>query len=224
MKTTHRVFFKNAKKMDAVDSESIDLVVTSPPYPMIEMWDAVFAENNPEIPLALKENKGVLAFELMHRALDRVWDEVVRVLKTGGFACINIGDAARTINGNFMLYPNHSRILASLFQKGLSPLPAVIWRKQTNAPNKFMGSGVLPAGAYVTLEHEYILILRKGGKAGNLQVLNHVLCVRTALCSGKSGISGFQMSGWTSRVHGRISLTGISDSEAVHFPLNCRIV
>jgi len=27
-----------------------------------------------------------------------------------------------------------------------------------------MGSGVLPAGAYVTLEHEYILILRKGGK------------------------------------------------------------
>ena len=27
-----------------------------------------------------------------------------------------------------------------------------------------MGSGMLPAGAYVTLEHEYILILRKGGK------------------------------------------------------------
>ena len=27
-----------------------------------------------------------------------------------------------------------------------------------------MGSGMLPAGAYVTLEHEWILILRKGGK------------------------------------------------------------
>jgi len=27
-----------------------------------------------------------------------------------------------------------------------------------------MGSGMLPAGAYVTLEHEFILILRKGGK------------------------------------------------------------
>ena len=27
-----------------------------------------------------------------------------------------------------------------------------------------MGSGMLPAGAYVTLEHEYILILRKGSK------------------------------------------------------------
>jgi DNA modification methylase len=164
MKTSHRIFFQNAKNMDAVDSDSIDLVVTSPPYPMIEMWDAVFSENNPEIVSALDSKKGNTAFELMHNELDAVWDEVVRVLKKGGFACINIGDAARTINGDFMLYPNHSRILASLYQKGLSPLPAIIWRKQTNAPNKFMGSGVLPAGAYVTLEHEYILILRKGGK------------------------------------------------------------
>jgi len=40
----------------------------------------------------------------------------------------------------------------------------ILWRKQTNAPNKFMGSGMLAPGAYVTLEHEYILIVRKGGK------------------------------------------------------------
>ncbi len=160
----HRVLLQNAKKMKALKSGSIDLVVTSPPYPMIEMWDPVFSQNNPKIRSALEEKNGSLAFELMHKELDAVWKEVARVLRNGGFACINIGDAARTINGDFMLYPNHSRILTSLYQKGLSPLPAIIWRKQTNAPNKFMGSGVLPAGAYVTLEHEYILILRKGGK------------------------------------------------------------
>jgi len=164
MKSSHRIFFQNAKNMDAVDSESIDLVVTSPPYPMIEMWDAVFSKNNPQIASALESKNGGMAFQLMHDELDAVWDEMVRVLRKGGFACINIGDAARTIDGDFTLYPNHSRILTSLYQKGLSPLPAIIWRKQTNAPNKFMGSGVLPAGAYVTLEHEYILILRKGGK------------------------------------------------------------
>jgi len=164
MKTKHRILFQNARKMKAVDSKSIDLVVTSPPYPMIQMWDEVFAKNNPKIKAAFKENDGNAAFELMHGMLDSIWDEVVRVLKNGGFACINIGDAVRTINDKFMLYPNHARILSALQQRGLSPLPAVIWRKQTNAPNKFMGSGVLPAGAYVTLEHEYILILRKGGK------------------------------------------------------------
>ena len=164
MKTKHRIFFQNARKMKAIDSKSIDLVVTSPPYPMIQMWDELFQKINPKIKAAFKKNDGNAAFELMHTALDTVWDEVVRVLKNGGFACINIGDAVRTINEKFMLYPNHSRILSALQQRGLSPLPAVIWRKQTNAPNKFMGSGVLPAGAYVTLEHEYILILRKGGK------------------------------------------------------------
>ncbi|MGB9498240.1 MAG: DNA-methyltransferase [Dissulfuribacterales bacterium] len=150
--------------MKAVNSKSIDLVVTSPPYPMIQMWDELFTKKNPKTRAALKKNDGETAFQLMHQDLDRIWDEVARVLKNGGFACINIGDAVRTINDKFMLYPNHARILSAFQQRGLSPLPAVIWRKQTNAPNKFMGSGVLPAGAYVTLEHEYVLILRKGGK------------------------------------------------------------
>jgi len=82
----------------------------------------------------------------------------------GGFACINIGDATRTIKDEFQLYPNHSRIISAFQLLGLSNLPNIIWRKQTNAPNKFMGSGMLPSGAYVTLEHEWILIFRKGVK------------------------------------------------------------
>ncbi len=51
-----------------------------------------------------------------------------------------------------------------MLKTGFTPLPEILWRKQTNAPNKFMGSGMLPAGAYVTLEHEFILIFRKGEK------------------------------------------------------------
>jgi len=51
-----------------------------------------------------------------------------------------------------------------MVELGFTPLPSIIWRKQSNAPNKFMGSGMLPAGAYVTHEHEHILIYRKGGK------------------------------------------------------------
>ena len=164
MKTNHKVVFGNAKNMKAVSSESVDLMVTSPPYPMIEMWDEMFAQQGSSVKTALKKDDGQSAFELMHQVLDPVWKEVYRVLKFGGFACINIGDATRTINGNFVLYPNHMRILKSALELGFSALPCILWRKQTNAPNKFMGSGMLPAGAYVTLEHEYILILRKGPK------------------------------------------------------------
>lgn len=150
--------------MNDIGSESIDLVVTSPPYPMIEMWDEMFSLQCEGVKEAIDGNDGIRAFELMHGLLDRVWREVYRVLKPGGFACINIGDATRTIDGHFRLYSNHARILNYCLGLGFSNLPAIIWRKQTNAPNKFMGSGMLPAGAYVTLEHEFILVLRKGDK------------------------------------------------------------
>ena len=164
MKTTHQIIFNNSKKMDSISANSIDLIVTSPPYPMIKMWDETFCMQNPLIRDALNRSSGVEAFELMHKELDRVWDEIYRVLKEGGFACINIGDATRTVNKDFRLYPNHARILNYLLKIGFSALPDILWRKQTNSPNKFMGSGMLPAGAYVTLEHEYILIVRKGSK------------------------------------------------------------
>ena len=164
MISTHKIVFKNAQKMRALAHESVDLVVTSPPYPMIEMWDEIFSTQSQRVRNALKKNDGLFAFEEMHRQLDKVWDELARVLKPGGIACINIGDATRTINEHFALYTNHSRILGHMHAIGFTALPTILWRKQTNAPNKFMGSGMMPPGAYVTLEHEYVLILRKGGK------------------------------------------------------------
>ena len=164
MKTAHNILFQDARNLKNIPSESVDLVVTSPPYPMIEMWDEMFGHQNPEIQNALAGGDGKQAYGLMHEILDAVWDEVFRVLKDGRFACINIGDATRTVKGNFCLYPNHARILTHLLKIGFSALPDILWRKQANTPNKFMGSGMLPAGAYVTLEHEYILIVRKGSK------------------------------------------------------------
>ena len=164
MKTIHKIFFQDAKNLKKIASESVDLVVTSPPYPMIEMWDDMFGSQNPEIQQALAHGNGRQAYELMHEILDSVWGELFRVLKEGRFACINIGDATRKIKADFCLYPNHARILNYLLNIEFSALPDILWRKQTNAPNKFMGSGMLPAGAYVTLEHEYILIVRKGSK------------------------------------------------------------
>lgn len=129
---------------------------------MIEMWDEMFVAKNRAIRDALRKKQGSVAFELMHQELDAVWNEVHRILRKGGIACINIGDATRTIDGDFVLHQNHARILTYLLKIGFSSLPVILWRKQTNAPNKFMGSGMLPPSAYVTLEHEFILILRKG--------------------------------------------------------------
>ncbi len=164
MKTSHKIYFQNSQNMENIEDESVDLVVTSPPYCMVQIWDNVFSEINPDIGKALKKEDGNLAFELMHQELDKVWKEVYRVLKTNGIACINIGDATRSIGGDFKLYASHTRIIHYCCKIGFQCLPLIVWTKLTNSPNKFMGSGMLPPGGYVTLEHEYILILRKGGK------------------------------------------------------------
>lgn len=150
--------------MEFLDNKSVNLIVTSPPYPMIEMWDGLFISQDSTIQNDLNDGKGYDSFLKMHALLNETWKECDRVLADHGFICINIGDATRTLGGEFQLYSNHSKIIEFFSSLGYSVLPDILWRKPSNSPNKFMGSGMYPAGAYVTYEHEYILIFRKGGK------------------------------------------------------------
>jgi DNA modification methylase len=148
--------------MREISDNSINLVITSPPYPMIELWDSTFSLFEEKIGEALKNNLGNQAFELMNEHLNYVWKEVLRILEPGGICCINIGDATRKIGKVFQLYANHVKITEFLINNGFIQLPSILWRKPTNSPTKFLGSGMIPPNAYVTLEHEYILIFRKG--------------------------------------------------------------
>ncbi len=63
MTTNHKIYYKAAQQMNDIEDESIDLMITSPPYPMIEMWDEIFSIQNPDIKLALEKNEGLTAFE-----------------------------------------------------------------------------------------------------------------------------------------------------------------
>ena len=162
METEHRVVIDDSRQLGRIGDNSVELVVTSPPYPMIEMWDELFADLNPTVGNHIESDDGQNAFKLMHDELDKVWDEVSRVLVDGGIACINVGDATRKVDGSFRVYQNHSRIIDAFERLGFEPLPELLWRKPVNSAAKFMGSGMLPPNAYVTLEHEYILIFRNG--------------------------------------------------------------
>lgn len=150
-----RVLGISSEKMPLADA-SVHLVVTSPPYPMIEMWDALF-ESWVERRVA-----DAAFYPACHEALGRVWRECARVLVPGGIAAINIGDATRSIEGTFRLYPNHVDVTQHCVAAGLVPLVPILWKKPTNKPNAFLGSGFLPPNAYVTLDCEHILIFRKG--------------------------------------------------------------
>ncbi|ALM76166.1 DNA-methyltransferase [Thermococcus barophilus] len=173
IKTTHKIIFGDSRSLEEIEDESVHLVVTSPPYPMIEIWDDLFRKLNPDIDSAFKKLKTTTnkqkkekivreIYELMHGTLLPVWKELYRVLIPGGIACINIGDATRKLNGNFRLFPNHAKIIEYFEEIGFVTLPYILWKKPTNKPNAFLGSGFLPPNAYVTLDVEYILIFRKG--------------------------------------------------------------
>ena len=151
----YRVVIGDSREMAEVNDGSIHLIVTSPPYPMVAIWDDFFTEVSAS------------TYDAMHEYLNQVWREVERVLVPGGIACINIGDATRTRDGLFHLYPNHSRIIENFEKLSFVTLPYILWKKPTTKPHykgkgAFLGSGFLPPNAYVTLDMEYILIFRKG--------------------------------------------------------------
>lgn len=151
----HRVIIGDSRRMTEVSDRSVHLVVTSPPYPMVAIWDGLFNEVSAN------------SYDLMHQFLNETWHEVERVLVPGGIACINVGDATRTRDEVFHLYPNHSRIIENFEKLRFVTLPYVLWKKPTTKPQykgkgAFLGSGFLPPNAYVTQDMEYILIFRKG--------------------------------------------------------------
>ena len=178
LRTSHKVVFGDSRSMKELRDKSVHLVVTSPPYPMIEIWDNQFRMLDKRIEESwhqLEESKddqekiclAAKIFDLMHENLTLTWKEVYRVLVDGGIACINVGDATRSIGNIFQLFPNHARIIEECRRIGFITLPYILWKKPTTKPKykgkgAFLGSGFLPPNAYVTLDCEYILIFRKG--------------------------------------------------------------
>ncbi len=145
-----RIIEGDARELAGLAPESVELVVTSPPYPMIAQWDSLFAR------------WGARDFESMHRVLDGAWEAGYRTLVPGGLLAVNVGDALRSLDGEFRLWPNHARVVAGCESAGFHSLPYLLWKKPTNKPNAFLGSGFDPPNAYVTLDCEFILLFRKG--------------------------------------------------------------
>ncbi|HTW55641.1 MAG TPA: site-specific DNA-methyltransferase [Thermoplasmata archaeon] len=146
-----RLLHGDARRLDGIADASVELIVTSPPYPMIPQWDELF------------RSRGAADYPSMLRVLADAWAAGHRVLVPGGLLAIVIGDALRRSEDGFRLWPNHAETLVAAERAGFRPLPYLLWKKPTNKPNAFLGSGFLPPNAYVTLDCEFVLLFRKGG-------------------------------------------------------------
>jgi modification methylase len=160
--TKHDLYLDDARlRMTEVGSNTVHLVVTSPPY-----W-------------TLKEYRkcdGQLGFvtdyETFLCELDTIWQECWRVLVPGGRLIVVVGDVClsrRKNGGRHMVVPLHASIQEHCRKIGFDNLAPILWYKIANASYEvengsagFLGKPYEP-NAVVKNDVEYILMERKAG-------------------------------------------------------------
>jgi DNA modification methylase len=158
-RSTAVLYHADCRVMPEIADESVDLVVTSPPYWQIKDYGS---------PGQIGFGQGLHDYL---RDLARVWQECRRVLRGGGRLCVNIGDqfARASLFGRYRVIPLHAEITCQCAEAGLDCMGSIIWRKKTTMNTSggavIMGSYPYPPNGVVEIDFEYILLFRKPGAA-----------------------------------------------------------
>ena len=158
--TTHRLQLGDARDLKWIPSESVHLIVTSPPYWILKKYEPRKAQLG-----ALEDYEEFLA------ELDKCWRECERVLVPGGRICCVVGDVCipRRKTGRHHLVPLHADIMVRTRRVGLDCLTPILWFKIANGATEAQGNGAgfygkpYQPGSIIKNDFEYILFLRKGG-------------------------------------------------------------
>lgn len=159
MKTNHKLIWGDSRSMSKIENGAVQLIVTSPPY-----WQLKDYGNAEQI--GFNDS-----YETYINNLNLVWAECYRVLTDGCRLCINIGDQfARSVYyGRYKVIPIHSEIIRFCETIGFDYMGSIIWQKPTNmhttGGQRVMGSYPYPRGGIVKIDYEYVLLLKKHGKA-----------------------------------------------------------
>jgi site-specific DNA-methyltransferase (adenine-specific) len=152
----------DARDLSVVPSESVHLIVTSPPYFNLKPY----ASDAGGRQLGRIDN-----YEAFLDQLDRAWRECERVLVPGGRICCVIGDILipRRADGRHRVLPLPSDIQVRSRKYGLDNLTPILWFKLGNrAVEARRKSGIYygkpyQPGAIIKSDHERIVMMRKPG-------------------------------------------------------------
>jgi DNA modification methylase len=154
-----KIIIGDSRKMIEVEDNSVDLVVTSPPYWHIKDYG---------VPGQIGYGQSLHDYL---KDLYRVWKECYRIIKPGRRLCINIGDqfARSIIYGRYKVIPLHAEFIAQCENIGFDYMGSIIWQKKTTMNTtggaNVMGSYPYPPNGMVEIDYEYILIFKKPGKS-----------------------------------------------------------
>ncbi len=155
--TVQTLHVKNAQSMEEVASESIHLVITSPPYFNAKMYAAE------PIPGDLGD---IHDLDEWLEAIAQVWQEVYRVLQPGRKCFINIMNLpVRTPDGSFRSLNLMGKTIDVCEAIGFVFKRDIIWHK-TNSVRAHFGTYPYPGGILINHMHEFILEFEKPAPRG----------------------------------------------------------
>lgn len=157
--TTHRLINADARDLAFIPSESVHLVVTSPPYWNLKRYN----EHDQQL-------GHIDDYEAFLGELEKVWRHAFRVLAPGGRLVCVVGDVcvSRRQFGRHLVFPLHADICVRCRKIGFDNLNPIIWHKIANASyevsngSKFLGKPYEP-NAIIKNDIEFILMQRKPG-------------------------------------------------------------
>lgn len=174
--TTHVFRHGDARKLQFLCDNSIELVVTSPPY-----WNLKKYADSPN------QMGDIDDYGTFLRELKQVWQECYRVLVPGGRLVCVVGDVClsrRQNNGRHTVVPLHASIQEQCREIGFDNLAPIIWHKIANASREANGNGggflgkPYEPNSIIKNDIEFILMERKPGgyrSPGKLERLMSVI-------------------------------------------------
>ena len=157
--TQHKIITGDSRYMTEIQNESVDLIVTSPPYWQLKDYGT----------------KNQIGFNDTYtdyiNNLNIVWKECYRVLNNGCRLCVNIGDQFTRANqyGRYKVIPIRTEIIKFCESIGFDYMGAIIWQKitttNTTGGANVMGSYPYPRNGILSIDYEFILLFKKLGKS-----------------------------------------------------------
>ena len=155
--TMHKIIIGDSRDMSELADDSIDLIITSPPYWQLKDYggDNQIGYND--------------SYENYINHLNIVWRECYRALKGGSRLCVNIGDqfARAVYYGRYKVIPIRAEIIKFCEAMGFDYMGAIIWQKKTTSNTtggaSLMGSYPYPKNGVISIDYEFILIFKKLG-------------------------------------------------------------
>jgi len=206
-RTHHEMLLGDARNLAVIPSQSVHLVVTSPPYFNLKPY----ASN-----AGGRQLGRIHDYEAFLEELDRVWRECARVLVPGGRICCVIGDILipRRADGRHRVLPLPADIQSRSRKIGLDNLTPIMWFKIGNrsveARRKssiYLGKPYQP-GAIIKSDHEHIIMMRKPGGYRTTPMIQKAL----------SMLQRDEMDAWMRPVWSDIRGASLRDGHPAPFP------